>query len=70
MGVRHFAHKRRVSEVMHTAQIDAARDGRPSAHAELRMSVVLDFLLAERACSHHWRLGGRVLSVPVKDQPV
>jgi hypothetical protein len=34
------------------------------------MSVVLDFLLAERACSHHWRLGGRVLGVPVKDQPV
>jgi hypothetical protein len=31
------------------------------------MSVVLDFLLAERAGSHHWRLGGRVLGVPVKD---
>jgi hypothetical protein len=37
---------------------------------KLRMSVVLDLPLAERACSHHWRLGGRVLGVPVKDQPV
>ena len=39
-------------------------------HAELRMSVVLDFLVAERACSHHWRLGGRVLGWLVKGQPV
>ena len=28
--------------------------------------VVLDFLVAERAGSDHWRLGGRVLGVPVK----
>ncbi len=40
------------------------------AHAELRMSVVLDFVVAERACSHHWRLGGRVVGLLVKGQPV
>jgi hypothetical protein len=34
------------------------------------MSVVLDFLVAERAGWHRWRLGGRVLGVPVKGQPV
>ena len=28
--------------------------------------MVLDFLVAEWACSHHWRLGVRVLGVPVK----
>ena len=50
--------------------IHAASIGETPASAELRMSVVLDFLVAERAGSHRWRLGGRVLGVPVKGQPV
>lgn len=38
--------------------------------AELRMPVVLEFVVAERVCVHHWRLGTRVVGVLVKGQPV